>query len=77
MWLVVVPTALLKLLFGIVLEPQVLGIKVTAPIIFFADLGRHGRAASGARPQGAAGLGRIAEALLRTSVTSARRSKMA
>jgi Kef-type K+ transport system membrane component KefB len=35
----VVPTVVLELVFGIVLGPEVLGIKVTPPISFFADLG--------------------------------------
>jgi Kef-type K+ transport system membrane component KefB len=36
---VVVPTVVLELVFGIVIGPQVLGIQVTPPISFFADLG--------------------------------------
>ena len=36
---VVVPTVVLELVFGILLGPEVLGIKVTPPISFFADLG--------------------------------------
>jgi Kef-type K+ transport system membrane component KefB len=36
---IVVPTVVLELVLGIVLGPEVLGIKVTAPINFFADLG--------------------------------------
>jgi Kef-type K+ transport system membrane component KefB len=35
----VVPTVVLELVFGIVLGPEVLGIHVTPPISFFADLG--------------------------------------
>jgi Kef-type K+ transport system membrane component KefB len=34
-----VPTVVLELVFGIVLGPEVLGIHVTPPISFFADLG--------------------------------------
>ena len=36
---VVIPTVVLELVFGIVIGPEVLGIKVTPPISFFADLG--------------------------------------
>ena len=36
---VVVPAVVLELVFGIVIGPEVLGIKVTPPISFFADLG--------------------------------------